>query len=247
MGRTSTSRRTCGRGIHTTRRSPRSSTATGCSTGGTSRTCAACGTSRRPSTWRTSRTSGAAASTRCASSSGWPRSTARKTSSRSSRSLPAEEDEANAERLRAAGVPVTREPLSPRELWRRLARARLVPLRAGKHLCFSWRTLDLAGHGRVHRLRRAAAAAAGRCSSRRASTSPTAGSRAPRTPRPLPSTSTTVSRQRSSGCSAAPTSRESLRRSAAAYFDEHAAPARVGRYVLESLARRSAHCPKITP
>jgi hypothetical protein len=61
--------------------------------------------------------------------------------------FPAEEDEANAARLRAAGVPVTREPLPPRELWQRLARARLVPLRAGKHLCFSWRTLDLLAMG----------------------------------------------------------------------------------------------------
>ena len=61
--------------------------------------------------------------------------------------FPENEDLATEARLRAAGIPVTREPLPPRELWPRLARARLVPLRAGKHLCFSWRTLDLLAMG----------------------------------------------------------------------------------------------------
>jgi hypothetical protein len=61
--------------------------------------------------------------------------------------FPEDETLANMERLRAAGVPVTREPVAPRELWRRLARARLVPLRAGKHLCWSWRTTDLLALG----------------------------------------------------------------------------------------------------
>jgi hypothetical protein len=63
------------------------------------------------------------------------------------RGFPPEEDEANMARLRAHGISVTREPLQPRELWRRLARARVVPLRAGKHLCFSWRTIDLLAMG----------------------------------------------------------------------------------------------------
>jgi hypothetical protein len=61
--------------------------------------------------------------------------------------FPVEEDAANMERLRRCGVPVTRQPLPPAELWSRLARARLVPLRAGKHLCFSWRTIDLLAIG----------------------------------------------------------------------------------------------------
>ena len=63
------------------------------------------------------------------------------------RGFPPEEDEANMARLRAQGIPVTREPVPPRELWRRLARARVVPLRAGKHLCFSWRTIDVLALG----------------------------------------------------------------------------------------------------
>lgn len=61
--------------------------------------------------------------------------------------VPAEQDRANMERMRAAGVGVTAEPVPPGELWRRLARARLVPLRAGKHLCVSWRMIDLLAMG----------------------------------------------------------------------------------------------------
>jgi hypothetical protein len=160
--------------------------------------------------------------------------------------FPAEEDEANAERLRAAGVPVTREPLSPRELWRRLARARLVPLRAGKHLCFSWRTLDLLAMGAcivfdalppprwpVPLEARINVADCG--ISRPEDTEAAPEHEYDRVPAEI---------ERLLG---RPDEQESLRRSAAAYFDEHAAPARVGRYVLESLARRSAYCPKITP
>jgi hypothetical protein len=63
------------------------------------------------------------------------------------RGFPPEEDEANMARLRAQGIAVTREPVPPPELWRRLARGRVVPLRAGKHLCFSWRTIDLLAMG----------------------------------------------------------------------------------------------------
>jgi hypothetical protein len=56
-----------------------------------------------------------------------------------------DEDETRAymERLERAGVPTTRAPLAPTELWRRLARAKLVVFRAGKHLCVPWRMLDL--------------------------------------------------------------------------------------------------------
>ena len=61
--------------------------------------------------------------------------------------FPEHETLENMERLRAKGVPVTRDPVRPRELWQRLARARLVPMRAGKHLCWSWRTIDLLAMG----------------------------------------------------------------------------------------------------
>jgi hypothetical protein len=61
--------------------------------------------------------------------------------------FPEAEDEENMERLRSHGVAVTRDPVHPHELWRRLARARLVPLRAGKHLCVSWRMIDVLAMG----------------------------------------------------------------------------------------------------
>ena len=61
--------------------------------------------------------------------------------------FPPEEDAENMERLRARGIAVTRDPVPPRELWRRLSRARVVPMRAGKHLCWSWRTIDLLAMG----------------------------------------------------------------------------------------------------
>jgi hypothetical protein len=148
--------------------------------------------------------------------------------------FPAEEDEANEARLRAAGVPVTRQPLAPRELWQRLAQARLVPLRAGKHLCYSWRTIDLL--------------AMGACIVFDALPPP-------RWPIPLePGVHVSdcgIPRPEDTEAApeheydrvpteierllARPGEQESLRRAAAAYFDEHASPARVARSVLERL------------
>jgi hypothetical protein len=151
--------------------------------------------------------------------------------------FPAEEDEANAARLLAAGVPVTREPLNPRELWRRLARARLVPLRAGKHLCFSWRTLDLL--------------AMGACIVFDALPPP-------RWPVPLEPGMHVADCGivRPENTQAAPPAeydkvpatievlleshaeQRELRAAAAAYFDEHAAPARVAAAILTRLSQR---------
>jgi hypothetical protein len=50
-------------------------------------------------------------------------------------------------RLRSLGVAASTEAVAPRELWRRLARARIVFFRAGKHLCIPWRMLDLLAMG----------------------------------------------------------------------------------------------------
>lgn len=52
-----------------------------------------------------------------------------------------------AERLRHAGVTVTTRPVPPEELWARLARARVVLLRPGRHGCLPWRTVDLLALG----------------------------------------------------------------------------------------------------
>jgi hypothetical protein len=152
--------------------------------------------------------------------------------------FPADEDEANAARLRAAGVSVTREPLPPRELWRRLTGARLVPLRAGKHLCFSWRTLDLLAMGAcivfdslppprwpvplepgVH---------VADCGiPRPEDTEPASVHEYDRVPAEV------------ERLLARPAEQESLRRAAAAYFDAHASPDAVARYALEILSRSS--------
>ena len=150
------------------------------------------------------------------------------------RGFPPEEDEANMTRLRAQGIPVTREPVPPPELWRRLARARVVPLRAGKHLCFSWRTIDLL--------------AMGACVLFDALPPP-------RWPVPLepgvhvadcgiarPDDTEAAAEEEYDKVAPAvealladePRAAE-LRRAAAAYFDEHAAPGRVARYVLGAL------------
>ena len=150
--------------------------------------------------------------------------------------FPPEEDAENMERLRAAGVPVTRDPLAPRELWRRLARARLVPMRAGKHLCWSWRTIDLL--------------AMGACIVFDALPPP-------RWPVPIePGVHVAdcgIARPEDTEAAdeaeyekvpaavarllAAPEEQRALREAAARYFDECAAPAAVARYVLASLPR----------
>jgi hypothetical protein len=51
------------------------------------------------------------------------------------------------ERLEKAGIPCTRELVPKTQLWRELAASRIVLLRAGKHLCLPWRTLDLLAMG----------------------------------------------------------------------------------------------------
>jgi hypothetical protein len=150
------------------------------------------------------------------------------------RGFPPEEDEANMGRLRAQGIPVTREPVPPQELWRRLARARVVPLRAGKHLCFSWRTIDLLALGACILFdampppRWPVALDAGRhvadCGiARPADTEPAADEEYDKV---APAVEALL---------AEPARAAELRRAAAAYFDEHAAPGRVARYVLGTL------------
>ena len=145
--------------------------------------------------------------------------------------FPAAEDEENMERLRAAGVQVTREPVPPLELWRRLARARLVPLRAGKHLCVSWRTIDLLAMGacvvfdalpppRWPVPFEAGVHVADCGIERPEDTEAAAEEEYEKVPR-------TIERLLER-----PEEQERLRRAAAAYFDEHAAPRKVADYLL---------------
>jgi hypothetical protein len=148
--------------------------------------------------------------------------------------FPEAEDEANMERLRSAGVPVTRKPLPPRKLWHRLARARLVPLRAGKHLCLSWRTLDLLAMGacvvfdalpppRWPVPLEPGVQVADCGIARPEDTEPAAESEYEKVPAEI---------ERLLG---QPDEQRALRVAAAAYFDEHAAPGRVTSSILERL------------
>jgi hypothetical protein len=150
--------------------------------------------------------------------------------------FPAEEDAENMERLRARGVPVTRDPVPPRELWRRLARARLVPMRAGKHLCWSWRTIDLL--------------AMGACVVFDALPPPRwpvpiepgvhvadCGIARPDDTEAAPEAEYDKVPATIEALLAAPDGQQALREAAALYFDEHAAPARVAASILERLPR----------
>jgi hypothetical protein len=148
--------------------------------------------------------------------------------------FPSEDDERVVERLRAAGVAVTRRPLPPRELWRRLAGARVVPMRAGKHLCWSWRTLDLLCMGACVMFdalpppRWPAPLEAGLH---------VADCEIPRPPSTDPAPADTYDRLTTEveRLLAAPDEQAALRRAAAAYFDNHAAPARVADSLLARL------------
>jgi hypothetical protein len=150
--------------------------------------------------------------------------------------FPPEEDAENMERLRARGIAVTRDPVPPRELWRRLARARLVPMRAGKHLCWSWRTIDLLAMGAcivfdalppprwpvpvepgVH---------VADCGIAR----PDDTEAAPEAE--YDKVPTTIE-----ALLARPEEQQRLRAAAARYFDEHAAPGKVAQYVLQAARR----------
>lgn len=149
--------------------------------------------------------------------------------------FPEEETLENMERLRSQGIPVTREPVRPRDLWQRLARARLVPMRAGKHLCWSWRTIDLLAigacvvfdalpppHWPVPIEPGVQVADCG--IARPDDTEAAAEAEYDKVP-------ATIER-----LLAAPGEQQELRRAAAAYFDEQAAPAPVASYVLSAIA-----------
>ena len=149
--------------------------------------------------------------------------------------FPEAETVENVERLRSQGIPVTREPVPPRELWRRLARARIVPMRAGKHLCWSWRTTDLLALGACivfdalppprWPVPIEPGVQAADCGIARPDDTEAADeSEYDKVP-------ATIER-----LLAAPREQAELRRAAAAYFDEHAAPGPVAGYALRAIA-----------
>jgi hypothetical protein len=142
----------------------------------------------------------------------------------------------NMDRLRSQGIQVTREPVPPRQLWRRLARARIVPMRAGKHLCWSWRTIDLL--------------ALGACVVFDALPPPRwpvalepgvhvadCGIRRPDDTEAAPASEYGKVSREVARLLDAPAEQRSLRRAAARYFDEHATPAQIAVSILERLPR----------
>jgi hypothetical protein len=137
------------------------------------------------------------------------------------------------DRLLSAGVPVTSTNISVDELWRMTSTSRLAFLRPGKHLCVSWRMVDHLAMGAA-----------------------TVCDRAPYPQWPVP---LQVGREfMECGCGigsdeslpdsadyeriadtvmallADPEKVTESRRAAAAYFDQHVAPAQVARYLLDT-------------
>jgi hypothetical protein len=150
--------------------------------------------------------------------------------------FPEDETLENMDRLRSQGIPVTREPVPPRELWRRLARARIVPMRAGKHLCWSWRTIDLL--------------ALGACIVFDALPPPRwpvalepgvqvadCGIQRPDDTEAAPASEYGKVSREVARLLDAPAEQRSLRQAAARYFDEHATPAQIAVSILERLPR----------
>ena len=148
-----------------------------------------------------------------------------------------EDDRRWAARLRDLGVPVATEPLPPESLWARLARARTVLVRAGRHACVPWRMLDLLGMGACIVLDApfpaewpVALRDGVECANCRIE-------------RPLDGTAAPAGEYAKLGTMLVrllgqPNAAAALREGASRYFDEHAAPGRVGAYLLETCAER---------
>jgi hypothetical protein len=142
---------------------------------------------------------------------------------------------AHRRRLERAGVPWSTTAWRPVRLWKELASARVVFARPGRHRCWPWRTVDLLAMG--------AAAVFDELPP-------------PRWPVPLQEDVHVLScglrvpedRSETDGMEyrridttlgsllAAPDRQEALRTAAASYFDTHAKPAAVGRYIRATLA-----------
>lgn len=140
-----------------------------------------------------------------------------------------------ADRLRSAGVAMSDRPMRRDDLWRTLARSRIVMFRPGVHGCMPWRTIDLLCMGACIVLD---------------------GVPLPQWPVPLEPgvhyASCGILRQESAHADPAeyqrvgqtirsllgqPEEQERLRSNAAAYYDAHAAPERVAAYVLDTVEK----------
>ncbi len=147
----------------------------------------------------------------------------------------AEEDAAFIERFRQAGVPTSYDPVATRDLWRSLARARIVVFRSGMHLCIPWRMIDLLAMGACILFdarplpQWPVALESGVHYADMGIDRPPYGQIEPREHAKV---------ARAVDALLADERRQAALRSAAArYYDEHAAPERVADYVLETVSR----------
>jgi hypothetical protein len=146
-----------------------------------------------------------------------------------------DDDARCAQRLRTAGVSVATSQLPPAALWARLARARLVLIRAGRHACVPWRMLDLLAMGACTVLD-ATMPAAWPVPLRDGVECSDCG-----IARPLDGTAAMDEEYAKLGSTltgllAEPETMERVRAAAALYYDTHAAPGRVGSYILRRCA-----------
>ena len=144
------------------------------------------------------------------------------------------ETEAARKRLERVGVECTTDLLSIEQLWQEMANSKIVILRAGKHLCIPWRMIDLL--------------CMGACIVSDADFYPqwperlAAGEQyvSAGVERPADTSSASVVEFGKLGETVArlledEKEQKRLRHNSAAYFDNHAAPERVGEYVLSRL------------
>jgi hypothetical protein len=148
-----------------------------------------------------------------------------------------EKTRALAARLRAAGVPTAERAVSREYLWRTLARSRLVMFRSGMHGCMPWRTIDLLCMGACVvfdavpfpqwpvPLRPGVHYAS--CDIDRDTTGAPAAAEYAKVSRTI------------EALLARPDEQARLRLGAAGYYDAHAAPEQVARYVLDTIAARN--------
>ena len=138
-------------------------------------------------------------------------------------------------RLEAVGVPCVDSGVSAKELWGLLARSRVVLLRAGKHLCLPWRTLDLLAMG---------SAVVVEADPRPRWPEPlveghhfvSPGLRRPVDTGPAPDADYERLPEVIAGLVADKSLRANLEQAGGEYFDRHASPEAVGRYLLKSIS-----------
>jgi hypothetical protein len=137
-------------------------------------------------------------------------------------------------RLESQGIPWSTQPIAADVLWDKLARARLVMLRPGKHVCIPWRMIDLLCMGACVVFD---APPVQRWPSPLVSGVHYAdcGIVRPLDGTAVADTEYAKVKPTIEDLLARPAQMEALRAAAGRYFDDHAAPARIAQYVISTL------------